>query len=172
MLSPPPFIPSLCLLCPLSDGLSAGHTVRWSCDPGHLHPWHIAHGRPGTKEAVRRLSLDKYILFCAGLGAMLLVILHFSWMRKLRLQRLSHCPGSSTSLWTWAYFLCTVPRGGTWHLLFQVSTLAAHLCLISPHSTHMKVTLPQQERMLPGAYGMFAVTQECECCFEHQSKGM
>ena len=127
MLSPPPFIPSLWLLCPLSDGLSAGHTVKWSCDPGHLHPWHLAHGRPGTKEAVRKLSLDKYILFCAGFGAMLLVILYFSWMRKLRLQRLSHCPGSSTSLWTWAYFLCTVPRDGTWHLLFQVSHLGSSL---------------------------------------------
>lgn len=98
-------------------------SVRWSVCRLHCPvvlwpwgaciPWPLAHGRSGTKEAVRRLSLDKYILFSLGFGAMCLVILHFSWTRKLRLQRLSHCSEFKYKSVDLSLLPCTVPRGGT-----------------------------------------------------------
>lgn len=118
-------------------------SVRWSVCRLHcpvvLWPWSLASLASSSwkvwhKRGSEETSLDKYILFCAGFGAMCLVILHFSWTRKLRLQRLSHCSGSAQ--------VCG-PEPTSLHCAMwcHPATPAAHLCLISPQSTQKKVNL-------------------------------
>ena len=163
-----PLFPHCAYYGSLLDSLSAGQLTLsgcLSCDLGHLCPWHLAQGEPGTKEAVRRLSLDKYALFCARFGAVLLVMLHFtiSWMRKLRLREAKSLPRVRVQVQVCgpepaSFALCHVVAPGTsfsWR-----AAQAAHLCLSTPpRCLHL---LPQQERMPPAEDGMFAVTQDCE----------